>query len=356
MTAVTPPLYLNVDSFYGAKELGLPFRDLLGEGVVTVASNSLKVSQRGAGANMSVDVAAGTAWVKGDDSVVQPLYRCYNDGTVNVAVTTSDPTNPRIDRVIAEVRDATFAGAFSDWRIRIVTGTPAGSPSAPALPNNAISLATIAVAAAASSIVTANITDLRANAALGSGDAPLSAAVGYSTSLPGSPLDMQEHILVDSITSPTYQWRFRYNAGSALADKWEFIGGSKAVIEVTTSETTASATYAALATAGPSFALPRAGVYVVDVGSYMSLSAGANDTMIGYHSYDIGGTSAVDGDATVGRFATYQSTYTDVGGAYSRTRLKTGLAAVTLTSKYKTSGQTCAFANRFMGITPVRVS
>lgn len=176
MTVITPPLYLDVDSFYGAKDLGIPFRDLLGEGVVTVASNALLVTQRGAGANMSVDVAAGVAWVKGDDSSTQPLYRCYNDALINVAVTTSDPTNPRIDRVIAEVRDATFAGAFSDWRLRIMAGTPAGSPSAPALPNNAISLATIAVAAAASSIVTANITDARTNALLGAGTSPLASS------------------------------------------------------------------------------------------------------------------------------------------------------------------------------------
>jgi hypothetical protein len=48
----------------------------------------------------------------------------------------------------------------------------------------------------------------------------------YGTTLPAGPVDGQEAILVDSLTNPTYQWRFRYNAGSALAYKWEFIGGT----------------------------------------------------------------------------------------------------------------------------------
>lgn len=48
----------------------------------------------------------------------------------------------------------------------------------------------------------------------------------YGTSLPATPIDGEEAILVDSLTNPTYQWRFRYNAGSSSAYKWEFIGGS----------------------------------------------------------------------------------------------------------------------------------
>jgi hypothetical protein len=47
-----------------------------------------------------------------------------------------------------------------------------------------------------------------------------------ATTLPGSPVDGQETILTDSLTSPTWQWRFRYNAGSSSAYKWEFVGGS----------------------------------------------------------------------------------------------------------------------------------
>src|SRR5215831_7217940 len=48
----------------------------------------------------------------------------------------------------------------------------------------------------------------------------------YGTTLPSSPYDGQEAVLVDLATNPGYQWRFRYNAQSTSAYKWEFVGGS----------------------------------------------------------------------------------------------------------------------------------
>jgi hypothetical protein len=51
-------------------------------------------------------------------------------------------------------------------------------------------------------------------------------APAYGITLPAAPVDGQEAILVDSLTVPTYTWRFRYNAGSTSAYKWEFIGGA----------------------------------------------------------------------------------------------------------------------------------
>lgn len=183
MTVITPPLYLNVDSSYGADELGLPYRDFISEGVV--GSTDLAVSQRGAGANMSVDVAAGVAWIKGDDATAQPCYRCYNDGTVNLAISTANATNPRIDIVIAEVLDSTFSGASNLWRLRVVTGTAAASPSTPSTPSNAIKLAEISVPASDTTISTAQITDTRPRAYLKTGGRP--AVKAYRSSGTTSP-------------------------------------------------------------------------------------------------------------------------------------------------------------------------
>jgi hypothetical protein len=86
----------------------------------------------------------------------------------------------------------------------------------------------------------------------------------YGTTLPGSPVDGQQAVLVDSTTNPTYIWQFRYNAGSSSAYKWEFIGGSPAstVITIGHSTTTVGA-WADLSTVGPSFVVPRAGDYFV---------------------------------------------------------------------------------------------
>jgi len=166
----------------------------------------------------------------------------------------------------------------------------------------------------------------------------------YATTLPGSPTDGQVAILVDSVTLPTYQWMFRWNAGSSNTDKWEFAGGTKAYAEITASESTASTTYVALTTAGPSFALPRAGVYLVEIGVYAAGSVVAIVAM----SYDIGATGAVDTDSV-------QANNTASTSA-ARTRLKTGLTAVTLTAKYRVSTGTGTFANRWIAVTPVRVS
>lgn len=178
MTVISPPLFQTVDSVYTGASLGVPYRDIMSEGVVGV--NDMKVAQRGAGANLSVDVAAGVAWIKGDDNAnTQPLYRAYNDGTVNLSIAAADGANPRIDRVIAEVRDSSFSGVSQDWRLRVITGTPAGSPSAPALPNNAISLATVSVPALDTTISDAQITDTRPSAVLGFGQARMPSANAF---------------------------------------------------------------------------------------------------------------------------------------------------------------------------------
>ena len=92
-------------------------------------------------------------------------------------------------------------------------------------------------------------------------------AVAYGTSLPASPTDGQEAILVDSTSNPSYQWRFRYNAGSSSAYKWEFIGGDPARSYVSYAESTTSTGYVPLTTTGPSLTLPRAGEYGVRWGA-----------------------------------------------------------------------------------------
>lgn len=163
-------LFLDEDLIYGADELGLPYRDIMGEGVVS--ATDFAVSERGAGANLSVDVSSGACWIKGDDSAtLQPTYRYREAAITNLAVATADPTNPRIDIVIAEIRDSTFAGVNKDGRLRVITGTPAGSPTPPATPNNAIKLAEVSIPANDTTITNNQITDTRPRATVGGGAA-----------------------------------------------------------------------------------------------------------------------------------------------------------------------------------------
>ena len=173
----------------------------------------------------------------------------------------------------------------------------------------------------------------------------------YGTSLPGSPSDGDIAVLVDSTTLPTYQWMLRYNNGSSNTDKWEFVGGASAMVQVTAAETTSSTTYVALTTAGPSFALPRAGVYIVEIGFRKGGTGGQGNVM----SYDIGGTGAVDADMVV--VGDPIGGGSSIGGSASRAMPKTGLTALTLTAKYRVMAATTGtFQDRWMRVTPVRVS
>jgi len=183
--------------------------------------------------------------------------------------------------------------------------------------------------------------------------------IGIGTSLPASPYDGQEYILVDSTTAPTYAWRFRYTASITDAYKWVCVYGSPLYNEVTTLETSNSATYAALTTAGPSVTPPRAGIYVVEHGFTANTNVADAHNIGATMSYDIGATGAVDADSCSG--------VPDVPGAGGpnqvscmRRREKTLTSASTaLVAKYRqasTSGQTGRFSQRWISVTPVRVS
>src|SRR3954464_435191 len=108
---------------------------------------------------MTLAVNAGIAWVQGSASATAGMYTCCLDTASTVILATSDPTNPRIDNIIAQVTD--HGDGPSTAVVTPQTGTPAASPVAPTLPANSLLLATVAVAASTSSIVAGNITDKR---------------------------------------------------------------------------------------------------------------------------------------------------------------------------------------------------
>lgn len=170
------------------------------------------------------------------------------------------------------------------------------------------------------------------------------------SSLPGSPYDGQVVSYLADATNGTV-WRLKYRAGSASAYKWEFVGGSALVAEIATSEGTASTTYTALATAGPSVTVPLAGDYDVEISALGSSSGTDNEPIM--MSFDTGATAAIDGDAaSTGSFvATYVA-------QLGRTRRKTGVAAASaITAKYRSnkSPQTVTFKNRRLSVRPIRV-
>jgi len=157
MTELNPPLHLQNRTDHTAQGDRLLLRSLWRVGGVA-QTGDLTVAAQGS-PNMSVTVAAGAAIVPGTENAFQGTYHCFNDASKTVTIAASDPTNPRKDIIVAKVQDAFYSGAVNAWSLVAVTGTPAGSPVEPALPANAIKIASINVAANATSITNANITN-----------------------------------------------------------------------------------------------------------------------------------------------------------------------------------------------------
>jgi hypothetical protein len=135
------------------------------EGVIKPSGGALLVSARAAGANMSVDVAAGRAVIKGDDQADQGSYRVFSTAVENRSIGAAPGSDSRIDLVIARVRDGNVTGGVSsDWVIEVIPGAVAAVPVAPAVPATAIPLAQILVAAGTLSIDAPKITDRRPTA------------------------------------------------------------------------------------------------------------------------------------------------------------------------------------------------
>lgn len=127
--------------------------------------------QVNASSGMNITVAAGFAFVQGTASGTAGMYEGCLDTTSTLTVTTSDPTNPRIDNVI--VRFVDNGNNTSTGTVEITAGTPAASPIAPPLPANSLLLATIAVGALVSSIVAGNISDGRVYTVASGGILPM---------------------------------------------------------------------------------------------------------------------------------------------------------------------------------------
>src|SRR3954465_3615681 len=112
------------------RAVGVPFQRmrqlLLDQGVQegVVGATGLKVAQRGAGANQSVDVGAGFAWVQIDTGTRNGMGHVTNDATANVDLTAANGTNPRIDQIILRWNDSSIpTGSGNVPTLEVLTGT-----------------------------------------------------------------------------------------------------------------------------------------------------------------------------------------------------------------------------------------
>ena len=126
MTLRATPTFLQAGS-HPAENVRLMFQSVLGGETGAFAggvgafdsghgvgrSGDLFVDENGT-PNMSVNVAAGGAFVRNTDSSDGGVYHVYNDAPVNLVVTAADPSNARNDLVVVQVRDSEYAGSDDD--------------------------------------------------------------------------------------------------------------------------------------------------------------------------------------------------------------------------------------------------
>lgn len=147
---------INGDRIYTANQFVEYFKMFFSNGLL--GSTDLVVSQSTTPA-MTVKVVAGEAIIEG--------YGYINDADATLTIGANATANPRIDRIVLRLN---ANDAVRSVALAVKQGTAAASPTAPALTTDfsvsgiyEISLAQIAVAASATSILNANITDERLN-------------------------------------------------------------------------------------------------------------------------------------------------------------------------------------------------
>lgn len=148
-----------------------PFTDLIrSSGVLDLSSDAhLKAVQRGAGANMSVDISTGRGVIKGTGNA----YPVRNTSALNSGTIGNNTSgNPRKDAIVLYIDLAESPTTTADdvVKVAIVAGTPGASPSAPSDAtiqsavggsNPFLRITNVTVAHNATSILTANIEDAR---------------------------------------------------------------------------------------------------------------------------------------------------------------------------------------------------
>lgn len=156
MAEVQPPTWMEGGCYTAVMDRALLSSLVCEPGVVD--AGDLEVT---AASGWSVGVAAGAAFVEGTVTADQGVYHVVNDASRLVTLSPAHPSLARIDLVVARVYDSQYAGALDEWRLEAVAGTPAGSPSAPAVPDSSIVLAQVLLPAGSANIGAATITDQR---------------------------------------------------------------------------------------------------------------------------------------------------------------------------------------------------
>lgn len=174
----------------------------------------------------------------------------------------------------------------------------------------------------------------------------------YGVAFPANPTDGQEAILVDSVTNPSYQWRFRYNENSTSAYKWEFIGGAPILANNNVNATTTSAAFTE-PDGNSRVTVPRAGDYIATATGRIQTSATAN-TLV---QVGIGLTTSL-GSAIIAEARINLAAASSIGyaGTNRFNSLNAGDVIAQAIRNGSADGQLIGYGYRSLSVLPVRCS
>ena len=142
------------DRVYSATDFAAYFGKLVSNGIFYANASNLQVTP---GNGMTVNVAAGSAWING--------YSYENTDVLELNLATASGVNPRIDRVVVR-----FSAVERRIYLAVLTGTPAEVPVVPVLTRSndtyELGIADILVPKGAVMVSALNITDTRLNTPL----------------------------------------------------------------------------------------------------------------------------------------------------------------------------------------------
>lgn len=114
------------------------------------------------GSGLTYNVASGNAVLSRSSS--DGYTEAYWEGGATPAVSTGDPSNPRIDTVWLKANDAQQGDPDNRVHVGVTQGTPSSSPVAPAAPSGCTAIATMMLPAGATSTSAAQQTSERSYA------------------------------------------------------------------------------------------------------------------------------------------------------------------------------------------------
>lgn len=111
--------------------------------------------------SMNVQVQSGVGVIPGTEANLQGGYAFINDSTVVLPIDAADPSEDRVDLVVARIRDSQYSGVTDSVTLEIIKGTPATTPVFASIPSNCLPLAGVYVGVGYTDIWDTDIVDRR---------------------------------------------------------------------------------------------------------------------------------------------------------------------------------------------------